>query len=216
MPARPGPILAISGSLRRNSINSAVLRAAADAAARDGVSVVVSDAVRTLPHFDPDLEPAPSASVVEFRDACDRAAALLLAVPEYAFGIPGAFKNALDWTVGSGSLYGKRVAVLDVAPAGRGAHVREALDHVLRASGAHVTRHTIAVAADGRDEHREVSDLAVTGRLRAIVAELVAAVPLDCHAATVLVAQRALRRRSSSLRHPHRITPIKEQSRWQD
>jgi NAD(P)H-dependent FMN reductase len=213
MPARPGPILAISGSLRRNSINSAVLRAAADAAARDGVSVVVSDAVRTLPHFDPDLEPAPSASVVEFRDACDRAAALLLAVPEYAFGIPGAFKNALDWTVGSGSPYGKRVAVLDVAPAGRGAH---ALDHVLRASGAHVTRHTIAVAADGRDEHREVSDLAVTGRLRAIVAELVAAVPLDCHAATVLVAQRALRRRSSSLRHPHGITPIKEQSRWQD
>jgi NAD(P)H-dependent FMN reductase len=98
MPAHSGPILAISGSLRRSSINSAVLRAAADAAARDGVSVVVSDAVRTLPQFDPDLEPAPPASVVEVRAACDGALAALLAVPEYAFGIPGAFKNALDWT----------------------------------------------------------------------------------------------------------------------
>ena len=165
------------------------------------MSVVVSDAVRTLPHFDPDLEAVPSASVVEFRDACDRAAALLLAVPEYTFGIPGASKNALDWTVGSGALYDKRVAVLDVAPAGRGAHAREG--------------HTIGVAADGRDEHGEVSDFADPGQLRAILAELVAAVALDCHAATVLVAQRALGRSLSSLRRPNDITPIEEQSRWQ-
>ena len=48
---------------------------------------------------------------------------VLLAVPEYAFGIPGAFKNALDWTVGSGSLYRKPVTVVDVAPPGRGADV---------------------------------------------------------------------------------------------
>jgi hypothetical protein len=83
--------------------------------------------------------------------------------------------------------------VLDVAPAGRGAHAREALDNVLgAATGAHVTRHTIAVAADGHDEHGEISDPAVTGRIRAIVAELVAAEPPDCLAATVLVAQRAL------------------------
>jgi chromate reductase, NAD(P)H dehydrogenase (quinone) len=195
MPADSGPILAISGSLRRSSINSAVLRAAVEAAARDGVTVVVSEAVRTLPHFDPDLEPDPPASVVEFRAACDGAAAVLLAVPEYAFGIPGAFKNALDWTVGSGSLYNKHVVVLDVAPAGRGAHAREALDHVLKATGAHVRRHTIAVAAEDRDEHGEISDPAVTGQLRVVVAELVAAEPPNCQAATLLVAQRALGRR---------------------
>ena len=58
---------------------------------------------------------------------------MLFAVPEYAFGIPGAFKNALDWTVGSGSLYRKPVAVLSVAPPGRGAHVRRALELVLTA-----------------------------------------------------------------------------------
>ena len=53
---------------------------------------------------------------------------MLLAVPEYAFGIPGSFKNALDWTVGGGSLYRKPVAVLSVAPPGRGEQVRQALE----------------------------------------------------------------------------------------
>ncbi len=83
-------ILAISGSLRRSSINSAVLRAAAKAAARDGLIVRIDDSLRRLPHFDPDLEPTPPDPVVRFRQECERAAALLLAVPEYAFGIPGA------------------------------------------------------------------------------------------------------------------------------
>ena len=112
-------ILAISGSLKRSSINSAVLRAAALAAARDGVVVDIDDAVRQLPHFDPDLEGTPPDVVLRFRARCESAAGLLFAVPEYAFGIPGSFKNALDWTVGSGALYRKPVALLDVAPPGR-------------------------------------------------------------------------------------------------
>jgi chromate reductase, NAD(P)H dehydrogenase (quinone) len=101
----PATILAISGSLRRSSINSAVLRAAAATAARDGIRVVIDDSVRKLPHFDPDLEIAPPAAVLRFRAECQDAAGVLLAVPEYTFGIPGSFKNALDWTVRSGSLY---------------------------------------------------------------------------------------------------------------
>ena len=96
-------ILALSGSLNPSSINRAVLRAAASAGARDGVLVTVDDSVRALPHFDPALEEAPPEAVVRFRAACESAAGVLVAVPEYAFGIPGAFKNALDWTVGSGS-----------------------------------------------------------------------------------------------------------------
>ena len=91
-----GTILAISGSLRRSSINSAVLRAAAAAAARDGVLVVVDHSVRGLSHFDPDLEIEPPEAVRHFRAACEEAAGVLLAVPEYTFGIPGSFKNALD------------------------------------------------------------------------------------------------------------------------
>lgn len=166
-------ILAIPGSLRRDSINAAVLRAAATAAARDGIVVRVDDPARTLPPFDPDLEAFPPEAVRRFRFACDEAAGLLLAVPEYTFGIPGAFKNALDWVVGSGSLYHKPVALLHVAPPGRGAHLREALSHVLNAHNAEVTHHTLPVAQHDRDRNGEISHARIVEQLRAVVAELV-------------------------------------------
>lgn len=167
-----GPILAISGSLRRSSVNSAVLRAAAAAGARDGAVVLIDDSMRELPHFDPDLETGPPEPVLRFRAACEEAAGVLLAVPEYTFGIPGSFKNALDWTVGSGSLYRKPITLLDVAPPGRGAHVREALDLVLRAHGADVARRSVPVTRSDRDAAGEVDDARVIGELRAVVAEL--------------------------------------------
>lgn len=165
-------ILAIPGSLRRRSINAAALRAAAAAAVRDGIVVTIEDFPRALPHFDPDLEPCPPEAVLRFRQACADAYGLLLAVPEYTFGIPGAFKNALDWTVRSGSLYRKPVAVLHVAPLGRGAHVREALTHVLRAHGADLTHHEVPVTQRGRDANGEISDPRIVVRLRTVVAEL--------------------------------------------
>src|SRR6266516_5356787 len=64
-----GPILAISGSLRRDSITSAALRAAA-AAARDGIAARIDDSPRAPPHFDPDLEPFPPEAVLRFRRVC--------------------------------------------------------------------------------------------------------------------------------------------------
>ena len=90
------------------------------AAARSGLSVAIDDSARALPHFNPDLEePAPRGAVRwGFGKPVRTRTAILLAVPEYAFGIPGAFKNALDWTVGSGSIYRKPVALLSVAPLG--------------------------------------------------------------------------------------------------
>lgn len=166
------PILAISGSLRRDSINAAALRAAGRAAAREGLVVRIDDSPRALPPFDPDLEPVPPEPVLRFRHACADASGVLLAVPEYTFGIPGAFKNALDWTVRSGSLYRKPVAMLHVATPGRGAHVRDALAHVLRAHGAEVTHHAVPIAAQDRDASGEVSDAEVVERLRAVVVEL--------------------------------------------
>ena len=138
-------ILAISGSLRRRSLNTAALRAAADAARR-GIPVAIDESVRMLPHFDPDLESWPPDAVQRFREACEGADAVLLAVPEYAFGIPGAFKNALDWTVGSGALSRKPVAVLSVAPAGRGRKVRKALERVMQALDCDLSYHSVPIA----------------------------------------------------------------------
>ena len=169
----PATILAISGSLRRGSINSAVLRAAAAAAAKDGIRVAIEHSVRNLPHFDPDLEIDPPEAVVRFRAACEEAAGVLLAVPEYTFGIPGSFKNALDWTVGSGSLYRKPITILDVARPSRGAHAREALDLVFRAHNADVARYSIPIEPNARSRSGEVVDPKVVGELRAVVDELV-------------------------------------------
>lgn len=168
----PPPIVALSGSLRRESINAAALRAAATAAARDGLVVRIDDAPRTLPPFNPDLEPLPPDPVLRFRQVCANAGGLLLAVPEYTFGVPGAFKNALDWTVRSGSLYRKPIALLHVERAGRGRHVREALDNVLRAHNAEVTHHPVPIDPSDVDSKGEISDPQVVERLRTVVAEL--------------------------------------------
>ena len=165
-------ILAISGSLKRASINSAVLRAAAQAAARDGIRVALADSVRSLPPFDPDQDTEPPASARRFRNACEDAAGVLLAVPEYTFGIPGAFKNALDWAVGSGSLYLKPITVLKVSPPGRGVCVRVTLSLALQAHGAAVVHRSVPVSRHDLDRHGEVDNATVIADLRTVVAEL--------------------------------------------
>jgi chromate reductase, NAD(P)H dehydrogenase (quinone) len=89
-------VLAISGSLRRQSANSLLLRIAQEQAPAD-VEVVLFDGVAAIPAFNEDLEDAPPAPVIALREAIAAADALLLATPEYNFGVPGALKNALDW-----------------------------------------------------------------------------------------------------------------------
>jgi NAD(P)H-dependent FMN reductase len=165
-------ILALSGSLKPGSINRAVLRAAALAGARDGIAVTVDDSVRALPHFDPALEEAPPGAVIRFRQTCESAAGVLMAVPEYAFGIPGAFKNALDWTVGSGSLYRKPVVVLGVAPAGRATHVREALRLEFTALGADDEYRWVPVARSDLRQDGEVGNPRVLAELAGVVRDL--------------------------------------------
>jgi NAD(P)H-dependent FMN reductase len=164
-------ILAISGSLRRASVNSAAIRAAARAGARERIAVTVTDAVRRLPHFDSDREGAPPKQVLGFRAECAAASGILLAVPEYAHGIPGAFKNALDWAVGDVCLNYKPVGVLDVAPPGRGAHVRRALDDVLSALDAEVTHYEVPVGRADRDANGEIQTAVVLDALTAIVVD---------------------------------------------
>ncbi len=126
----------------------------------------------TLPPFSPDLEAKPPEAVLRFRRACERAEAILLAVPEYAFGIPGAFKNALDWTVGSGSLYRKPIALLSVAPPGRGAHVSQALAAVFTALDGDVSHHMVPVSPADRGPDGEIDEARVDEALRLVVTQL--------------------------------------------
>src|SRR5690606_6281124 len=89
-------ILAIPGSLRSASSSNHILRAIVKAAPA-GLTIEVYDNIAMLPHFD---DPQESPKIVsEFRTKIRKADAVLICTPEYAFGIPGSLKNALDWTV---------------------------------------------------------------------------------------------------------------------
>ena len=139
----PTKILLVSGSLRSESVNSAVLRTAASLAG-DGVRTTLYNGMGGLPHFnpddDPDGGPVPTA-VADLRRQLADADAVLFCTPEYAGSLPGSFKNLLDWTVGGGETYGKPVAWINASSrphpyAASGAH--QALRTVLGYTGAHI------------------------------------------------------------------------------
>jgi NAD(P)H-dependent FMN reductase len=97
-------ILVINGSTRARSTNSLFIKAITQLAG-DRARFTVCPSVAGLPHFNPDLDvdPAPGA-VTHFRDLLRAADGLLICTPEYAMGVPGSLKNALDWTVSSADL----------------------------------------------------------------------------------------------------------------
>ena len=126
-------IVAISGSLRAQSSNAALLRAAASVAPA-GVDFVFYDGMGDLPHFNPDHDAegsTPPEPVRRLRELLIGADAILISSPEYAHGVPGSFKNLLDWLVCVGELVGKPVALLNAAPVG-GEHAQAAILETLR------------------------------------------------------------------------------------
>jgi len=123
-------VLCLSGSLRRVSSNTAALQAARQLAPPT-IDLELYEGLRALPLFNPDDEAATvPASVLALREAVGRADALLIACPEYAHGVPGAFKNLLDWLVGSLEFPGKPVLLLNTAARGS-YHAQEALAEIL-------------------------------------------------------------------------------------
>jgi len=131
-------ILAISGSLRTGSSNNLLLKYIATLIPAP-VNFQIYDELATIPAFD-DSAPAPLA-VDRFRELLAGCDAVLICSPEYAFGIPGALKNAIDWTVSSGELTGKPVALVTAATNGDKAHkawllIFKALSSVIPEQGA--------------------------------------------------------------------------------
>jgi len=109
-------ILAISGSLRAASANTTLLKAAADLVPED-VTLNVYDGLGDLPPFNPDVDKdPPHPAVAEFRFQLRQSAGVIFSTPEYAHGVPGVLKNALDWVVASGELYNKPVALFSASP----------------------------------------------------------------------------------------------------
>lgn len=127
--------LALSGSLRRDSINSAVLRAAKQLAP-DTIDVQLCSVLGELPLFNPDQLDNPGEAVRRLWYAVAQAGALIFASPEYAHGVTCTIKNALDWLVSFEPFAFKPVAVINTSPRAR--HADAALRETLTTMAAHL------------------------------------------------------------------------------
>jgi len=175
-------ILAISGSLRRASNNTALLRALREEAP-EGVEVELWDGLKQIPPYDGDDDVVPGpAEVEELRRLVREADGVFFATPEYNSSVPGALKNALDWAsrpLATNAFRNKPVAVIGSSAGAFGAVWAAAeLRKVLGTMGARVTPAELAVghAAEKLDEHGNLADDDVRQGLRdaldALVAEI--------------------------------------------
>ncbi|HVG06114.1 MAG TPA: NADPH-dependent FMN reductase [Thermoanaerobaculia bacterium] len=166
----------MSGSLRAVSSNTALLRAAA-LLAPEGMEVRLYGGLGDLPHFNPDLEQSEPPSVTDLRAQVKWADGLLISSPEYAHGVPGVMKNALDWLVGGEEFVYKPVALLNASP--RATHAQASLMETVKTmSGRLVTEASVDVPLLGRnlDERGIVEDPELSASVREALAAFAAAI----------------------------------------
>ena len=171
-------VLAISGSLRRDSHNTNLLRSAAELAPADA-EIVLWDGLKDVPPFDEDDEASAPAAVARMRAAVAGADAVLFATPEYNSSIPGQLKNAIDWLSrpkATAALRNKPVAVVGASMSAFGGVWAQAeLRKVLAASGARVVDGDVAVghAHERFDENGILNDENLREQLGEVVETLV-------------------------------------------
>ncbi|TML16118.1 MAG: NAD(P)H-dependent oxidoreductase [Actinobacteria bacterium] len=172
-------ILGISGSLRRDSHNTSLLRAAAEAAGPE-VQFELYDRLKEVPPYDEDDDVYPRpASVARLNQAIATADAVLFATPEYNASIPGQLKNAIDWVsrpVATNVLRNKPVAVVGASTGAFGATWAQAeFRKVLAALGARVLGVELPVShAHTRFDERGLTDDEIRGSLAETVEALAA------------------------------------------
>ncbi len=173
-------VLAISGSLRRDSHNTKLLRAAAELLPGD-VDFELWEGLKAVPPYDEDddVQPAPAA-VSALRAAIAGADAVLIATPEYNSSVPGQLKNALDWAsrpIATNVLRNKPVAVVGASTGAFGAVWAQAeLRKVLAAIGARVVEGDVALghAPSRFDDVGRLADPDLREQLAEVVVALVA------------------------------------------
>lgn len=171
-------ILAISGSLRKASLNTMLLRAKARLAPPD-VAVVLFPDLGDTPLFNPNIETSEPPVVTNFRAQLLAADAVLIASPEYAHGVAGVMKNALDWMVGCEAFVNKPVALLNASP--RAIHAYAALKETIAVMSAIVIEEasiSVPLLGSGLDEASLMSDPKISGMLIAALEALRCAILL--------------------------------------
>src|SRR5262245_28185829 len=160
----------MSGSLRRASSNSALVAAVARLAPAT-VEVSIYTELEDLPPFNPDRDGdnAP-AEVARLRAALQRCDAVLISSPEYAHGVPGVLKNALDWVVGSGEFIDKPVALINTSA--RATHAWASLAETLSVMSARLVfdeSMSIPLAGKALDADGIVAEAATAAALESVI-----------------------------------------------
>lgn len=116
-------IIAISGSTRQNSVNLSLINAIVELTS-DKLDINIFQRVSDIPHFNQDLDTSdPPEKVTDFRRQLKEADGILICTPEYAMGVPGSLKNAIDWTVSSMEFSHKPVALITASSVGQKGHL---------------------------------------------------------------------------------------------
>ncbi|WP_165792278.1 NADPH-dependent FMN reductase [Thalassospira lohafexi] len=150
----PRHVLAICGSLRAQSINRTLLLAAQKCGQAHGLEIHLYDGLGNLPIFNPDNEETPPKSVLDFRAKLAQSDAVLIASPEYAHGVTGAIKNALDWVVASGEFMQMPVAAINAS--GRATIAQAALIETIRTMDANIIEQAcLTIALNGKNYSAE-------------------------------------------------------------
>src|SRR6185437_10026883 len=159
-------VLGISGSLRGASSNSALVRAAVQLAPA-AVELSIYPELGDIPPFNPDLDTeAVPPAVSRFRAALQASDAVLISSPEYAHGVSGVLKNALDWVVGSGELIDKPIALINTSS--RATHAHAALCETLTTMAGQVVRDasiTIPIGGTAFDADGNLTDARASSSL---------------------------------------------------
>ena len=166
-------ILAICGSIRAESSNLAILRAA-KRLVQASIEITIYEGLAELPYFNPDLDSEgtmPPPAVTRLRRDLHASDALLVSSPEYAHGIPGVLKNALDWLVSSPEMIGLPVGLISGA-ASEGHFAQNSLIEILTTMSAQVIRPALLNIPGVRtqfDQHGKITDPAVSAQIQSAV-----------------------------------------------
>lgn len=170
-------IFAISGSLRSGSSNHNILLVLGKMMPV-GINYNIYNGLSDIPAFDPGLDnDTPPAAVAEFRRQLTAADGIIICTPEYAYGVPGALKNALDWTVSSGSFVGKPTALITASTGGENAH--EALIKILGAIDSDLIKNAtllISFIRSKMDSEGNITDKKNVEKLKGVLEALLQAI----------------------------------------
>jgi chromate reductase, NAD(P)H dehydrogenase (quinone) len=173
-------VLGISGSLRRSSYNTALLRHAGVLFEAEGAEFAIYDGLREIPPYDEDCDTAEAPEPVSrIREAVRNADAVFFVTPEYNSSIPGALKNGLDWLsrpFDTNPLRYKPVAVIGASAGVFGAVWAQAeLRKVLAAIGARISEGEVAVghASERFDEHGRLNEPNLEQEVHEVIATLI-------------------------------------------